>query len=174
MNSSGGEDIEELGMKMWRWPRELGEERCLMLVLLFFTVHILLNDQWTNFSQSECVLSMMVTGKWSPWLHLKLWSFSFLCFSYFLHYCLWLLYSQVTITCEEPLLSWKRLNNCLLVWKSEWIILLCFHIQILLCLLQSLSTKKFSSFLTFTLLIFSPIQLLGSGRLCTSIKPILV
>lgn len=127
-----------------------------------------------NYSQSESFLSVMAIGKWSPWLHLKLWGFLFFSFScFFFLYCLWLLYSQVIYTCEEALFSWKRLNNCLLIWRSKWISLICLHIQLLLYLIKSLSTHSLS-FLTFALLIFFPVPLLGTGMLCTSIKPVLV
>ena len=77
----------------------------------------------------------------------------------------WRLSSQVTVTRDGALLSWGRLNTCLLMGSGEWIpcfaLLACtaFALPIKLSLSQSMSFLTF-----FTLPILSPIPPRASER----------
>ena len=71
----------------------------------------------------------------------------------------WCLSSQVTITHDGALLSWRWLNTCLPTGSSEWIPCFALLVRTAFALPIKLSLSQPMSFLTFTLLILSPIPL---------------
>lgn len=66
---------------------------------------------------------------------------------------------QVTVTCDEAQLSWGRLNTYLPVGNGEWKPCFAFLGYTAFAFLIKLSLSQPMSFLTFSLLILSPILL---------------
>ena len=65
--------------------------------------------------------------------------------------------SQVTIMCDGALLSWRWLNSCLPMGSGEWIPYFALLAHAGFTLPVTLSLSQPTSFLTFTLLILSPV-----------------
>ena len=77
---------------------------------------------------------------------------------------LWHLSSQITVTRDGALLSWRWLNTCLLMGSSELIPYLALLVCAAFALHIKLSLSQPVNFLTFALLILSSILRGGSER----------
>ena len=76
----------------------------------------------------------------------------------------WHLSSQVTVTHDGALLSWRWLNTCLPMRRSEWIPCFALLACTAFALPIKLSLSQPMSFLTFTLPILFPIPLVGNEQ----------
>ena len=76
----------------------------------------------------------------------------------------WRLSSQVTVTRDGALLSWRWLNSCLTMGSGEWIPCFALLVCAAFALPVKLSLSQPTNFLTFTLLILSPIPLGASEQ----------
>jgi len=74
---------------------------------------------------------------------------------------LWCLACQQTLTRGEVLLSWRQLNSCLLICRSELIPYFALLVSAAFDLLVKLSLSQPTSFPTFTLLLLLATPLRG-------------